>query len=238
MRRAGGGEGVAGRREVPVDPAAGPVQRFAFELRKLRAEADGITYRSLAQRAGYSVTTLAQAAGGERLPTLPVALAYARACGADPAEWEARWKAAVEESAAGGTRDDAGCTRRIGVWHGSRPGTAVCSSAGNSSPPTWSSCCAAGGSPRSSALPAAGSPPPRAGLIPVLQHAPGPGLRPAAIRILTPGERPARSHAPLLTPATPRDGRRGGHVRDRRPVRGGLHPLPRRGRARPLHRRC
>jgi transcriptional regulator with XRE-family HTH domain len=74
---------VAGRREVPVDPAAGPVQRFAFELRKLRADADGITYRSLALRAGYSVTTLSQAAAGEQLPTLPVALAYAAACGGD-----------------------------------------------------------------------------------------------------------------------------------------------------------
>ena len=93
---------------MPLDPAAGPVQRFAFELRKLRLEADGITYRSLAQRAGYSVTTLSQAAAGEQLPTLPVALAYAGACGADLAEWEARWKAAVEESADDGSRDEDG----------------------------------------------------------------------------------------------------------------------------------
>lgn len=49
----------------------------------------------------------------------------------------------------------------------------------------------------------------RAGLIPVLRRAQEPGPRPAAIRILTPGERPARSHAPLLTPAIPRDGNAG-----------------------------
>ncbi|GGW56640.1 hypothetical protein GCM10010503_37300 [Streptomyces lucensis JCM 4490] len=41
-----------------MDPGAGPVQRFAFHLRKLRTEAGGITYRALAQRADYSVTTL------------------------------------------------------------------------------------------------------------------------------------------------------------------------------------
>ncbi|MFF9811686.1 hypothetical protein ACF1G5_42590, partial [Streptomyces coeruleorubidus] len=44
----------------------------------------------------------------------------------------------------------------------------------------------------------------RAGLIPALRQTQEPDLRPAAIRILTPGERPARSHAPLLTPAIPR----------------------------------
>ena len=32
---------MAGRREVPVDPASGPVQRFAYELRELRAAAGG-----------------------------------------------------------------------------------------------------------------------------------------------------------------------------------------------------
>ncbi|GAA2636655.1 hypothetical protein GCM10010307_33700 [Streptomyces vastus] len=45
-----------GRRETPVDPAAGPVQRFAYELRKLRQEAGGLTYREMARRAHYSVT--------------------------------------------------------------------------------------------------------------------------------------------------------------------------------------
>ncbi|MEV0612016.1 helix-turn-helix domain-containing protein [Nonomuraea sp. NPDC050404] len=88
-----------GRRESPVDPAAGPVQRFAFELRKLRQEAGGLTYRAMAGRAGYSVTTLSQAAAGERLASLPVVRAFAEACGADVSEWERRWRRAAQELA-------------------------------------------------------------------------------------------------------------------------------------------
>ncbi|MEU9323094.1 helix-turn-helix domain-containing protein [Streptomyces canus] len=198
---------MAGRREVPVDPAAGPVQRFAFELRKLRLEADGITYRSLARRAGYSVTTLSQAAAGEQLPTLPVVLAYAGACGADPAEWEARWKAAVEESADDGSRDDAGAvapyrglarfeTGDSDLFFGREQLTAdLIDLLGRR---RFAAVFGPSGSGKSSLL--------RAGLIPVLRRAKEPGPRPAAILILTPGEHPARSHAPLLTPASPRDG--------------------------------
>ncbi|MEU2086711.1 DNA-binding protein [Streptomyces albus] len=99
-----------GRRERPVDPAEGPVQQFAYELRKLREEAGRPTYRQLAARCGYSVTTLSQAAAGERLPSLAVTLAYVTACGGDPAEWERRWRAAgareTEERAR--VRDTAG----------------------------------------------------------------------------------------------------------------------------------
>ncbi|MFI9583955.1 helix-turn-helix domain-containing protein [Streptomyces sp. NPDC052236] len=201
---------MAGRREVPVDPAAGPVQRFAFELRKLRTEADGITYRSLAQRAGYSVTTLSQAAAGEQLPTLPVALAYVGACGGDPAEWEARWKEAVEESAGDGSRDDDGSltpyrglarfeTGDSGLFFGREQLTANLVDLLRRR--RFAAVIGPSGSGKSSLL--------RAGLIPVLRRAQEPGLRPAAIRILTPGERPARSHAPLLTPAIPRDGSAG-----------------------------
>jgi hypothetical protein len=36
--------------------------------------------------------TLASAAGGLRLPTLPVAVAYVRSCGGSVAEWEERWQ--------------------------------------------------------------------------------------------------------------------------------------------------
>ncbi|MFE7134831.1 DNA-binding protein [Streptomyces sp. NPDC057638] len=90
---------MAGRREVPVDPGAGPVQRFAYELRRLRQDAGPVTYRVMAERAGYSVTTLSRAAAGEQLPSLAVAMAYVRACGGDPAVWEERWRAALDESA-------------------------------------------------------------------------------------------------------------------------------------------
>ncbi|MEV0220583.1 helix-turn-helix domain-containing protein [Streptomyces sp. NPDC050704] len=201
---------MAGRREVPLDPAAGPVQRFASGLRELRAEADGITYRSLARRAGYSVTTLSQAAAGEQLPTLPVALAYAGACGGDLAEWEARWKEAVEESAGDGFRgaDESLTPYRglarfeagdSGLFFGREQLTADLVDLLRRQ--RFAAVFGPSGSGKSSLL--------RAGLIPVLRRVREPGLRPAAIRILTPGERPARSHAPLLVPATPRDGSAG-----------------------------
>ncbi|MFE7767048.1 helix-turn-helix domain-containing protein, partial [Streptomyces sp. NPDC057438] len=61
-----------GRPELPVDPAAGPVQRLAHDLRELRRSAGGVSYRTMAKKAGFSVTTLAKAASGERLPSLPV----------------------------------------------------------------------------------------------------------------------------------------------------------------------
>ena len=41
----------------------------------------------------------------------------------------------------------------------------------------------------------------RAGLVPALRGDAWPGARPAAVRILTPGEHPARTHARALTPA-------------------------------------
>ncbi|MYT18667.1 helix-turn-helix domain-containing protein [Streptomyces sp. SID4951] len=85
-----------GRPENPIDPQDGPVQRFAYELRKLRDEAGAPAYRAMARRAGYSAATLSQAAAGERLPTLPVLLAYVRACGGDEEEWRRRWTEADE----------------------------------------------------------------------------------------------------------------------------------------------
>ncbi|MFF3868959.1 helix-turn-helix domain-containing protein [Micromonospora sp. NPDC001898] len=84
------------RQERPVDPTAGPVQALAYELRKLRVEAGNPTYRQLARSAGYGATTLSEAAGGTRLPTLEVLLAYVGACGGDPDEWRRRWHETAE----------------------------------------------------------------------------------------------------------------------------------------------
>jgi transcriptional regulator with XRE-family HTH domain len=78
-----------------LDPAEGAVQRFAGELRELRRRVGGMTYRRLAERSGYAVSTVSEAAGGRRLPTLEVALAYAMACGGDQQEWTAKWHAAA-----------------------------------------------------------------------------------------------------------------------------------------------
>ncbi|MEU6555374.1 helix-turn-helix domain-containing protein [Streptomyces sp. NPDC046915] len=91
---------MAGCAENPLDPGAGPVQRLASELRKLRSEAGSPTYRSMAQRTHQGASTLSQAAAGERLPTLPVVLAYVQACGGHPEEWEERWRQAAAEAAA------------------------------------------------------------------------------------------------------------------------------------------
>ncbi len=96
-----------GRREKPLDPAQGAVARFAFELRGLRATRAGApTYRAMAQPAGYSGPTLS-AAAGERLPTLPVLLAYVSACGGDTSVWERRWRAALADEAGTPAPDDA-----------------------------------------------------------------------------------------------------------------------------------
>lgn len=82
------------RPERPLDPAGGVVHEFAAVLRRLRVEAGRPVYRQMARQAHYSSTTLSEAAGGRQLPSLAVTLAYVEVCGGEPAEWEARWRAA------------------------------------------------------------------------------------------------------------------------------------------------
>ena len=67
------------------------LEAFARDLRTLRAQAD-LDYPEMAETSHYEMKTLASAAGGLRLPTLPVAVAYVRACGGNVAEWEERWQ--------------------------------------------------------------------------------------------------------------------------------------------------
>ncbi len=85
--------------------------RFAADLRNLREQAGSPTYRELGQRAHYSAGTLSDAAGGRKLPSLGVTLAYVRACGGDPVEWERRWRTVAaelqaEETGNGPSEDD------------------------------------------------------------------------------------------------------------------------------------
>ncbi|GGU14847.1 helix-turn-helix domain-containing protein [Lentzea flava] len=80
------------RPEKPLDPFAGPVEQFAFDLRKLREKAGSPGYRELGKLSHYSPSTLADAARGQRLPSLAVTLAFVRACGGDEEEWERRWR--------------------------------------------------------------------------------------------------------------------------------------------------
>ncbi|MFB8240607.1 hypothetical protein ACFC58_29115 [Kitasatospora purpeofusca] len=182
-----------------MDPAAGPVERFASELRKLRGEAGDVTYRVMAGRTRYSVATLSRAAGGQQLPSLPVVLAYVGACGGDAEEWEGRWHAAVREVAAG-DGDDAGAPYR-GLAR-FEPGDRdrfcgrdrlVADLLALVDSRRLVAVVGASGSGKSSLL--------RAGLIPALRDRGTSGEGPAAIRILTPGPRPASGHAAMREPA-------------------------------------
>jgi hypothetical protein len=79
------------RQERAVDPTAGPLQSFAYELRKVRLDAGNPTYRALSKIAGYSPTTLSEAASGTRKPSLDVVLAYVGACQGDVEAWREKW---------------------------------------------------------------------------------------------------------------------------------------------------
>jgi GNAT superfamily N-acetyltransferase len=80
------------------EPAAKPrpatpqeqLEGFAKDLRELRTQA-GLGYPEMAELSHYTMKTLASAAGGLNLPTLPVTMAYVRACDGTVPEWEDRW---------------------------------------------------------------------------------------------------------------------------------------------------
>ncbi|MEU7282484.1 helix-turn-helix domain-containing protein [Streptomyces sp. NPDC045431] len=173
------------------------MQRFAYELRKLRQDAQGLTYREMARRAHYSVTALSQAAAGEQLPSLAVALAYVKACGGDVEEWERRWKEASEESASqgleeGGLSPYQGLARFEPDDHDRFFGRdeLVAKLRRMEGEHRFSAVFGPSGSGKSSLL--------RAGLIPTLREDSASGV--AAIRILIPGEHPLRTHAGALGP--------------------------------------
>ncbi|MET1071948.1 MAG: helix-turn-helix transcriptional regulator, partial [Umezawaea sp.] len=76
-----------------MEPDDGPLTEFAAQLRNLRKEAGSPPYRQLARRAHFSSSALSDAAGGRRLPSLDITLAYVRACGGDDEVWQSRWHA-------------------------------------------------------------------------------------------------------------------------------------------------
>ncbi|KAK1182905.1 hypothetical protein B7755_035085 [Streptomyces sp. NBS 14/10] len=210
-----------GRQERPLDPGAGPEQRFAFALRKLRSEAGGPTYRAMAQRTPYTVSTLSRAAAGEQLPSLEVALAYVAACGGDREEWERHWRQTSEEITLRAVEDDDAEPPYQGLAR-FEPGDherffgrdrLVGDLVGLVRTHRFVVLVGASGSGKSSLL--------RAGLIPRLrgpdeprepsepheraaeepyESAGEPYERPAAVRILAPGEHPARTHTEALAP--------------------------------------
>ena len=77
------------------------VAAFARDLRVLRSKA-GLDYPDMAERSHYTMRTLASAAGGLRLPTLPVLIAYVNACTGDVSDWEERWDRLVKSGKKGG----------------------------------------------------------------------------------------------------------------------------------------
>ncbi|PAZ14101.1 hypothetical protein CLM62_21955 [Streptomyces sp. SA15] len=193
-----------GRREKPVDPDAGPIQRLAHDLRALREKAGKPTYREMARRANYSTSALSHAAAGEQLPSLAVVRAYAQALDADAEEWEERWrlaKDAVEEETETVPEADAGDAsppyRGLARFEPSDSdlffgrGRLVGELLDLVREHRFAAVFGPSGSGKSSLL--------RAGLIPALRDASG-DRRPAVVRVLTPGERPARTHAKALVP--------------------------------------
>ncbi|HUQ56507.1 helix-turn-helix domain-containing protein [Lentzea sp.] len=85
------------RPERPLELDGTALVEFAVDLRRLRQNAGGPSYRELSGRAGYSSTTLADAAAGRRFPSLEVTLAYVRACDGDAGLWERRWHSLATE---------------------------------------------------------------------------------------------------------------------------------------------
>jgi hypothetical protein len=81
------------RPERSLDPTAGPIPRFAVDLRALRVAAGNPPYREMARRVPVSPSALAAAADGRRLPTWEVTREYVRACGGREDEWRQRWQA-------------------------------------------------------------------------------------------------------------------------------------------------
>jgi WD40 repeat protein len=182
------------------------VERFAAELRALRESVGRPTYRMMAEKVPFSVTALSQAAAGRQLPTLAVTLAYVDVCGGDPREWERRWREASAEAAARTAADEdarppyRGLTRYepddAALFFGRDP--LVDRLAELTRRHRFTAVFGPSGSGKSSLL--------RAGLIPRLR-APGAGAAapPAAVRILTPGADPLRTHADRLAPVPDTD---------------------------------
>ncbi|MFB6888902.1 helix-turn-helix domain-containing protein [Kitasatospora sp. NPDC056327] len=178
------------------------MQRFAVGLRELRRDAGDVTYRVMAGRTRYSAATLSRAAAGQQLPSLPVVLAYVEACRGDLVAWERRWHATVQETAGRSDGDGDAPYRGLARFEPDDRDRffgrdrLVAELLALVDAHRLVAVVGASGSGKSSLL--------RAGLIPALRDRGPTGAGPAAIRILTPGPRPASGHA---APTTPADGK-------------------------------
>ncbi|WP_107101478.1 DUF2690 domain-containing protein [Streptacidiphilus griseoplanus] len=87
-----------GRGMRPLSPDSGPVERFACELRALRALAGDLPFWKMARRCSVAKSALAAAAAGRQLPSEKVTREFVRACGGDWGYWEQRWARAKAEA--------------------------------------------------------------------------------------------------------------------------------------------
>jgi hypothetical protein len=109
----------------------------------LRAKS-GLDYPDMAEKSHYTMRTLASAAGGLRLPTLPVLIAYVQACDGDVAEWEDRWARLVKSkrgtaalpAAIGGDEDSPASAPSAARGPASAPGQDGASGPGGPSGPS------------------------------------------------------------------------------------------------------
>ena len=86
----------------PLDPTASPVQAFAAELRALREEAGNPKYLQMARVTGRSRTALAEAAGGDHLPTWETVVAFVTACKGNAQIWREKWEQVRDQTRGNG----------------------------------------------------------------------------------------------------------------------------------------
>jgi hypothetical protein len=91
-----------GRKLRPLNPAAGVVEQFAYELRALRQGAGEQPFWKMARRCQVSKSALAAAAAGSTLPSDRVARAFVEVCGGDWTWWRRRLTAARTAQLAAG----------------------------------------------------------------------------------------------------------------------------------------
>ncbi|MGW0666326.1 nSTAND1 domain-containing NTPase [Streptomyces sp. NPDC002746] len=161
----------------------------------------------MAERVGFSAPTLSAAASGDRVPTLPVLLAYVRACDGDEADWGRRWREATadaaEEAEQAEGEEDVAASPYKGLarfepddrdnYFGR--GELVAELAAAIARHRIVALVGGSGSGKSSLL--------RAGLVPALRNAEDPLRRPAVVRVITPSDRPDPS---LLAPDAAQEG--------------------------------
>lgn len=153
----------------------------------------------MAQHTGLSVTALSRAASGERLASAAVVRAYARACGADPDEWERRREAVAEEAAPQGAEEGDSPYQGLARFE---PGDRdlffgrdrlVEDALRLVVDHRFAALHGTSGSGKSSLL--------RAGLLPRLEDLIREQACDMELRLITPGARPAATHEWLLDPA-------------------------------------